>query len=41
GVLPGQVVKVRRTDDGVMVGSGMEYAELNNTMASHVFVAVG
>lgn len=41
GVLPGQVVKVRRTESGVMVGSGMEYAELDNTMASHVFVAVG
>ncbi len=41
GVLPGQVVKVRRTEGGVMVGSGMEYAELDNAMASHVFVAVG
>ncbi len=41
GVLPGQVVKVRRTEVGVMVGSGMEYAELDSAMASHVFVAVG
>ncbi|MEO8105708.1 MAG: ferrous iron transport protein A, partial [Actinomycetes bacterium] len=41
GVTPGQVVKVRRTADGVLVGSGMEYAELNAAMASHVFVAVG
>ena len=41
GVRPGQVVKVRRTDAGVLVGSGMEYAELDATMASHVFVAVG
>jgi len=41
GVTPGQVVKVRRTADGVLVGSGMEYAELDRAMASHVFVAVG
>lgn len=40
GVLPGQVVKVRRTDAGVMVGSGMEYAELDTAMAAHVFVAM-
>jgi DtxR family Mn-dependent transcriptional regulator len=41
GVRPGEVVKVRRTDGGVLVGSGMEYAELEATLASHVFVAVG
>ncbi len=41
GVRPGQVVKVRRTEAGVLVGSGMEYAELDAVMASHVFVAVG
>lgn len=41
GVLPGQVVKVHRTEAGVMVGSGMEYAELSDATASHVFVAVG
>ena len=41
GVTPGQVVKVRRTADGVLVGSGMEYAELDRVMASHVFVAKG
>jgi DtxR family Mn-dependent transcriptional regulator len=41
GVRPGQVVKVRRTEGGVLVGSGMEYAELDAVMASHVFVAVG
>ena len=41
GVMPGQVVKVRRTDSGVLVGSGMEYAELDMVMASHVFVADG
>jgi hypothetical protein len=32
---------VHRTETGVMVGSGMEYAELSDAMASHVFVAVG
>jgi DtxR family Mn-dependent transcriptional regulator len=41
GVRPGEVVKVRRTESGVMVGSGMEYAELDATLASHVFVALG
>ena len=41
GVRPGEVVKVRRTDSGVLVGSGMEYAELDRAIASHVFVAVG
>jgi DtxR family transcriptional regulator, iron-dependent repressor len=41
GVRPGEVVKVRRTDSGVLVGSGMEYAELDPTRASHVFVSVG
>jgi DtxR family Mn-dependent transcriptional regulator len=41
GVRPGEVVKVRRTDGGVLVGSGMEYAELESAMAAHVFVAVG
>ncbi|MFL6182259.1 MAG: metal-dependent transcriptional regulator [Actinomycetes bacterium] len=41
GVRPGEVVKVRRTDTGVMVGSGMEYAELEPTLAAHVLVALG
>jgi DtxR family Mn-dependent transcriptional regulator len=41
GVRPGEVVKVRRTDGGVLVGSGMEYAELDAALASHVFVATG
>ena len=41
GVRPGEVVKVRRTDGGVLVGSGMEYAELDSALAAHVFVAVG
>lgn len=39
GVLPGQVVKVTLSDGGVMVGSGMEYAELDTITASHVFVS--
>ena len=41
GVRPGQVVKVRRTASGVLVGSGMEYAELDTAIASHVLVALG
>jgi DtxR family Mn-dependent transcriptional regulator len=41
GVMPGQVVKVRRTESGVLVGSGMEYAELDLARASHVFVRLG
>jgi DtxR family Mn-dependent transcriptional regulator len=41
GVMPGQVVKVRRTESGVLVGSGMEYAELDAARASHVFVRLG
>jgi len=39
GVRPGQVVKVTLSEGGVLVGSGMEYAELDNTTASHVFVS--
>ncbi len=38
GVMPGQVVKVRKTESGVLVGSGMEYAELDAARAAHVFV---
>ena len=38
GVRPGQVIKVRLSVGGVMVGSGMEYAELDLPTASHVFV---
>jgi DtxR family Mn-dependent transcriptional regulator len=38
GVLPGQVVKVTLSEGGVLVGSGMEYAELDTATASHVFV---
>ena len=39
GVMPGQVVKVTLSEGGVLVGSGMEYAELDNVTASHVFVS--
>jgi DtxR family Mn-dependent transcriptional regulator len=40
GVRPGEVVKVRLTEAGVLVGSGMEYAELDRARASHVFVSL-
>lgn len=39
GVRPGQVIKVRLSEGGLMVGSGMEYAELDIATASHVFVS--
>jgi DtxR family transcriptional regulator, Mn-dependent transcriptional regulator len=39
GVRPGQIIKVQTTEGGVMVGSGREYAELDLSTASHVFVA--
>lgn len=39
GVRPGQVVKVTLSGSGILVGSGMEYAELDRTTASHVFVS--
>ena len=38
GVRPGEVVKARLSDGGVLVGSGMEYAELELESASHIFV---
>jgi len=38
GVTPGEVVKARRSDGGVLVGSGMEYAEVGSDAASHIFV---
>jgi len=41
GVLPGQVVKVTLSQGGVLVGSGMEYAELDRATASHVSVSTG
>jgi DtxR family Mn-dependent transcriptional regulator len=39
GVRPGDVVKVSSSAGGVLVGSGMEYAELDTESAGHVFVA--
>ncbi len=39
GVRPGEVVKVTTSAGGVLVGSGMEYAELDPETAGHVFVA--
>ena len=38
GVRPGEVVKARLSEGGVLVGSGMEYAELDLEAASHIFV---
>lgn len=42
GVTPGGVVKVTRSEGGrVLVGSGMEYAELDRSTAMHVLVSPG
>jgi DtxR family transcriptional regulator, iron-dependent repressor len=41
GVRPGEVVKVTVSAGGVLVGSGMEYAELDLETAAHVFVSDG
>jgi len=38
GVGPGEVVKVRLSPGGVLMGSAGEYAELDLVTASHVFV---
>jgi DtxR family Mn-dependent transcriptional regulator len=38
GALPGREVSVRGTDDGWLVGSGGETAELDQAAADHVFV---
>lgn len=38
GVTPGEVVKVKTSDGGVLVGSGMEYAELDLATAGQVLV---
>jgi DtxR family Mn-dependent transcriptional regulator len=38
GIRPGEVVKVSRSGGGILVGSGMEYAELDGATADHVFV---
>ncbi len=40
GALPGAVVKVQATEDGVLIGSGGEYAELPHALAAHVFIEV-
>ena len=41
GVTPGEVVKVRASEGGVLVGSGMEYAELDQATAALVLVNPG
>ncbi|MCF8527032.1 MAG: metal-dependent transcriptional regulator [Candidatus Nanopelagicales bacterium] len=38
GVTPGASVKVHRTDGGITVGSGGEYAELPDEVAMHILV---
>ena len=38
GVTPGEVVKVRTSPGGLLVGSGMEYAELPVESGAHIFV---
>lgn len=40
GALPGSTVKAQATADGVLIGSGGEYAELTAEVAAHVFVEV-
>ena len=40
GALPGREVSVRGTEDGWMVTSGGESAELDPAAAEHVFVAL-
>jgi len=40
GALPGSTVKAQATADGVLIGSGGEYAELTTEVAAHVFVEV-
>jgi DtxR family transcriptional regulator, Mn-dependent transcriptional regulator len=39
GVTPGEVVKVQTSDGGFLVGSGMQYAEVGQEAASHIFVS--
>jgi DtxR family Mn-dependent transcriptional regulator len=38
GALPGQEVAVRRSETGVLIGSGGELAEIGEDLADHVFV---
>ena len=40
GALPGGTIKVQRTEDGFMLGSGGEYVEVPTELAAHVFVDV-
>jgi DtxR family Mn-dependent transcriptional regulator len=41
GALPGKTVRVARTEEGVLVGSGGETAELVPEAAAHIFVRRG
>jgi len=41
GAMPGATVKVVSSPGGVLIGSAGEYAELDATTASHVFVSKG
>jgi len=38
GVTPGEVVKVRTSEGGLLIGSGMEYAELSVDAGGHILV---
>ena len=38
GALPGRTVTIARTDDGILIGSGGESAELVVEAAEHIFV---
>ena len=41
GALPGKTVRVARTEEGILVGSGGETAELVHEAAAHIFVRRG
>ena len=38
GALPGRTVTIARTDEGILIGSGGETAELVVEAAEHIFV---
>ena len=38
GALPGRTVTIAKTDDGILIGSGGETAELVQEAAEHIFV---
>ena len=38
GALPGKTVTIARTDEGILIGSGGETAELVVEAAEHIFV---